>query len=296
MRGVARQDLQAMLEQLEMAIHNHHTWYEFLTKILVCRLPFDPRIASPDAHRECAFGQWYYNNAPDNLRSHHGFRIIERQHQEMHDLASALLSDSESGSGVSVDHFDQFTQRMTGFRLELDTLKRELETALGNLDPLTGANNRVGMLTWLRAQQELVRRDVLSCTLAMIDLDLFKSVNDHYGHMVGDSVLMAVSHYVIKHIRPYDKLYRFGGEEFLLCLQGLGLGASYTLVDRLRSGVAAMPIAFDAGQIHCTVSCGVAPLEADVALENIIERADKALYMAKSTGRNRTQAWDPAIT
>jgi diguanylate cyclase (GGDEF)-like protein len=294
MHSVPRQDLQAMLGQLDQAVHSHHTWHEFLTRVLICRLPFDPRLASPDAHRECAFGFWYYNNAPSRLRSHPSFCAIEAQHREMHEMASTLLRETADRGAVSADAYDHFTRRMAKFRLELETLKRELETALGNLDPLTGANNRIGMLTWLRDQQEMVRRDVLSCSLAMIDLDFFKSVNDRFGHMAGDFVLMGVARYMLEHIRPYDKLYRYGGEEFLLCMQGLGLGASYTLVDRLRWGVAAMPIPLDAGPIQCTISCGVALLEAEVAVEKVIERADRALYAAKSAGRNQTQAWDPA--
>ncbi|MDP2793555.1 MAG: diguanylate cyclase [Sulfurisoma sp.] len=294
MHGISRSELQAMLDQLEQAISNHQKWHEFLARILVCRLPFDPRLASPNAHRECAFGAWYHGNASDKLRAYPAFGAMEAKHAEMHELASALLHGSAAGSVVDAGDYDHFTQQMAQFRLELQTLKAELETAVGNLDPLTGANNRIGMLTWLRNQQELVRRSVLPFSLAMIDLDHFKLVNDNHGHMAGDMVLMGVSRYLLDHIRPYDRLYRYGGEEFLLCMQGVDLGASHVLVDRLRDGLAGSPVTIDGGQISCNVSCGVAPVDPELPVETAIKRADEALYVAKARGRNRTQVWEPA--
>jgi len=128
----------------------------------------------------------------------------------------------------------------------------------------------------------------------MIDLDHFKQINDQHGHLVGDAVLATVSHYVMDHIRPYDKLYRYGGEEFLLCMQGIDIDTSLILVDRLHKGLAAMPISVAHGEIHCHFSCGVTQLEADVTVEKAIEHADKAMYAAKSRGRNCTQVWEPA--
>ena len=295
MQNIARPELQAMLERLEQAILHHQQWYEMVARGLVCRLPFNPRLALPMAHRECVFGHWYYNNASEKLHAHPAFIAMETQHKEMHELASVLIHQSEGGGPILAADYDRFTSRMAQFRLELETLTRELESVLTNLDPLTGASNRIGMLSWLRAQQELVKRNVLSCCVAMIDIDRFKSINDSYGHMVGDSVLKGVAHYLMEHLRPYDKLYRYGGEEFLLCVQGVELGAAYTLVDRLRSGLAENPIVVDPMPIRCTVSCGVALLATDTPLEKAIERADKALYASKAGGRNCTLAWDPSM-
>lgn len=294
MHGISRGELQAMLEQLEQAIGNHQKWHESLARILACRLPFDPGMASPTAHRECAFGAWYYGKASDKLRAYEAFVAMEAKHAEMHELASALLRKSVAGEAVAAVDYDHFTQQMVLFRLELQALKEELETAVGHLDPLTGANNRIGMLTWLRSQHEMVRRGILSFSLAMIDLDHFKLVNDTHGHMAGDAVLTSVSGFLLDHIRPYDRLYRYGGEEFLLCLPGASLAASYALMDRLREGLAGSPIPIDGGQIFCNVSCGVALVEPDLPVETAIKRADEALYAAKAGGRNRTQAWEPA--
>lgn len=294
MHGISRTEMQAMQDQLDQAIRNHLLWHENLARTLICRLPFDPASAAPDAHCNCAFGRWYYNNTSQQLRAHPAFIAIEGQHREMHELASALLHESETSHATPVEAYDHFVRRMAAFRLELEALKRDLETAIGNLDPLTGANTRAGMLGWLRTQHEMARRSIVSSCLAMIDIDHFKQVNDSYGHLAGDAVLAKVSNYLMDHARPYDKLYRYGGEEFLLCLQGVDLAAGYALVDRLRQGLAETPIVLERGLIQCQVSCGVSPLAADCPVETSIERADRALYVAKSEGRNCTRVWEPA--
>lgn len=290
MQGIPQTELQAVLAQVEQAIHNHLEWYEFIARTLICRLPFDAKAASSNAHRECTFGRWYYGHASEKLRAQSAFLAIEAHHKEMHDLASSLLRASAAGQIAAAD-YDHFTRRMASFRLELESLRTELQSALGNLDPLTGANNRVGMLTWLRTQQDLVKRRVMSCGIAMIDLDHFKSVNDTYGHPAGDAVLSGVSRYLLEHIRAYDRLYRYGGEEFLLCMPGADLSAAFAIMDRLRVGLAGIAMPLEEAAIRCQVSCGVALLEPDSPVEQSIDRADKALYQAKAKGRNCTQAW-----
>lgn len=292
MHGISRTELQSMLEHVEQAVHNHAKWYEDLTRILVCRLPFDSRLATPDAHRQCAFGRWYYHVAPEGLHSQPSFVAIEAEHEAMHQRASRLLLKSQNGS-IAAQDFDDFNARMEKFRLELGTLKTELEIAVGNLDPLTGLYNRVGMLTWLRTQQELVKRQVLATSIAMFDLDRFKAINDNYGHLAGDRVLAGISRYLSAHVRPYDRIYRYGGEEFLLCMQGATLDQAHMLVDRLREGVAVVQfsVSVDGNDLHCTVSCGLAPLSGSEPVEVAIEHADRALYAAKSAGRNCTRLW-----
>jgi diguanylate cyclase (GGDEF)-like protein len=180
--------------------------------------------------------------------------------------------------------------------LQLYTLKRELEDGIHNLDPLTGANSRIGMLTWLREQQELVKRHVQTCCIAMMDLDHFKMVNDVYGHMAGDRGLATAARYVMEHLRPYDKLFRYGGEEFLICMQNTNAASGYEIVERVRQGIAATPIDYDGkGIIQITASFGLTLLDPDMRVEQSIERADKAMYAAKSAGRNCTRIWDASM-
>jgi diguanylate cyclase (GGDEF)-like protein len=296
MHNISRIEIQAMLVNLERAIDNHQRWYETVVKILVCRLPFEPHYAADDAHRACEFGAWYYSDGFKQWRGRAGFVALEGEHERMHKMAARLLREMAAGKQLRVEDYEAFAASLANLRLQLQSLDRELHNALGDLDPLTGAYNRISMLTWLREQQELVRRNVLSCGLTMIDLDYFKSINDTYGHPLGDRVLAHTAAYLIGHIRPYDKLFRYGGEEFLLCIADADIETCRVLVDRLRDGLANTPAIANDLAITCRASCGVALLDREQTVETAIERADRAMYSAKHAGRNRTHVWDASMS
>lgn len=290
---VVQNEMQQVLLQLDQAIYNHTQWYDSIARTLTCQLPYDRRDVAEEAHRQCRFGQWYYGAAPENLRAHPGFIAIEAEHKNMHQLAAKLLQTAASGTIISSLDYDSFVNAVERLRLQLYTLKRELEDSLYNLDSLTGANNRIGMLTRLREQQELVKRQVQSCCIAMMDIDHFKAVNDTHGHTAGDRVLAASAHYLMEHFRPYDKLFRYGGEEFLVCMQNTNATVGYEVVERVRQGLATNPIDYGGtNTLQITMSFGVTLLDPDVSIEQSIERADKAMYAAKNAGRNCTRIWD----
>ncbi len=296
MLKVEHDELQAILTQLEQASHNHEQWSRALNRTLVCRLIANQSDLRQDAHRQCLFGQWYYNRAPQKLREHPAFIAVEEAHRHMHQLAARLLVASADGALIVFPDYDEFTTVMDRMRLQLLTLKREVEDSLHNLDPLTGANSRIGMLTKLRELQELAKRRVQYCSIAMMDLDNFKVINDSYGHQIGDRVLTASTHYMLDHLRPYDTVYRYGGEEFVITMQNLDLTQAQALVERLREGLAANTVEIDGREpIHCKASFGITLLDPDTPVEHSIDRADKALYAAKSAGRNCTRVWDASM-
>ncbi|WP_431637777.1 diguanylate cyclase [Dyella sp. KULCS107] len=287
-----RAAIQAGLQQLDLALRRHHQWYDAIIRTLVCRLPYDSDDVAADAHRRCRFGSWYYHDAPDVLRRHPGFAAIEQEHQRMHRLASTLLGSLDTAQPVAAVDFDAFARALESLRLQIFTLRGDMENALYSLDELTGAGNRLGMLGVLREQQSLVDRAVQSCCVAMMDIDHFKRVNDTWGHLVGDRVLAAAAQYLIVNLRPYDKLFRYGGEEFLLCLPDTDLTTGHALVERLREGLAAQKIPVDGhAPIGVTMSFGVARLEPAHAVEQAIAHADEAMYEAKRMGRNCTRVW-----
>src|SRR5579875_580744 len=294
--GLSQEDTRAALTELEHALYNHEQWCEGLYTTLICRLPPDKRDIEPDAHHKCRFGQWYYGALTGKLRSFPGFAEIAAEHERLHQSARSLLLASAGGSSIALPDYKHFVAALKRMRLEIVTIKHELEYALFSLDPLTGSASRVGMLTRLREQHELAKRKVMSFCLAMMDLENFKAVNDTYGHAVGDRVLIAFARHVMSRLRPYDKFFRYGGEEFLIVLSDATIEAARDIVERLRIELAA--IAHDGnspGRFHVTVSFGLTVLDPDVFVEESIDRADKALYLAKSSGRNRTIVWNPGI-
>ena len=154
---------------------------------------------------------------------------------------------------------------------------------LATTDPLTQALNRRAFEE--RAGQALQRsqRQNLPLCLAMLDLDHFKQVNDRHGHTTGDAVLREFSLLCRQQARSTDLFARFGGEEFVLLLPDSALDATAQGLERLRTSLAAS----DLQGLHISVSIGLAEWRPGEALEQLLQRADTALYSAKAAGRDR---------
>jgi diguanylate cyclase len=284
-------ELHVLISNMDQAIYNHDRWYEALIATLMCHLPYDEDDVHEESFRRCRFGQWLYAEGNRLLNDHPSYAAIEGEHRRMHQLVSRLLLTTSEGAAIGVQDFELFTNAVKSLRLEAATLKRELEDLLSHVDPLTGVNSRTILLTVLRELHALVKRNVMPCSVVMMDLDHFKSVNDTYGHQAGDRVLIATAKYVMQHLRPYDKIFRYGGEEFVLALQNENPEVALVTVNHLREGLATLPILYNDMLIGVTASFGVAPLDPDCNVEQSLDHADQALYAAKSGGRNRAEVW-----
>ena len=155
-------------------------------------------------------------------------------------------------------------------------------------DNLTGAWNRSAALDAL--QREMVRnsREKGSLTVAIVDLDHFKRVNDTYGHHGGDIVLRESVRRMAGALRPYDTLARYGGEEFILILPGCDMAAGCSVTERVRKVLADTPIDVSNQLVAVTCSIGMSVLSGlDTDMHAFIKRADEALYEAKRSGRDR---------
>ncbi|HOL38419.1 MAG TPA: GGDEF domain-containing protein [Rubrivivax sp.] len=159
-------------------------------------------------------------------------------------------------------------------------------------DELTGVANRRRFMERLQAEHErLLRHPHLQCALLALDIDHFKQVNDTHGHAAGDAVLVEVARAMRLATRQQDLVARWGGEEFMILLPDTGRAEATALAQRLRRQVQSARIAHGAGVLGVTVSIGVGALSsADDALEHVLRRADRALYRAKSAGRNAVAA------
>ncbi len=285
------QQLQTAIAQLDQAIYSHEQWHKNLLRTLVARLPPDAPDLKPDAHSRCRFGQWYESDPTGFLHEFPAFTALGQAHEQMHQSARHVLQRVADGLPVSASDLDHFNNLLDRMRLEIQSLRRELAEMAENRDPLTGARNRASLLSDLREQQALVRRSVQQCALAMIDLDRFKDVNDRYGHAAGDAVLTSTVHCLQSLVRPYDRIYRYGGEEFLLCMPNTAIDVAMGIVERLRAAVAAQQIRSGGGpSLQVTASFGVTALDGTCPVEESIDRADKAMYQAKTAGRDRVEA------
>lgn len=174
--------------------------------------------------------------------------------------------------------------------LDLNTRLQDANNQLqekASRDPLTGMLNRGAILEFLHDQ--LTKSNRSSIGLLMLDIDHFKRVNDNYGHVSGDLVLRVVTKTMAQHIRPSDRIGRYGGEEFLAVLTDVTAEQLTHIAERIRAAVANTPIQLDPDQVMVTASIGGYLIEttADKEITKLIETVDARLYRAKESGRNR---------
>ncbi|OLU34353.1 hypothetical protein BVH03_02775 [Pseudomonas sp. PA15(2017)] len=153
-------------------------------------------------------------------------------------------------------------------------------------DPLTNTGNRIAMDQVLGREIELARRNGQPLSLLMLDIDHFKSINDEHGHSAGDEVLKAVATTIKDQLRNIDMVFRYGGEEFLVLLSGTPGEGARQVGERLREAVLGLQCVVQGRPVKMSISLGCANLELGESADGLLNRADKALYSAKRSGRN----------
>ena len=153
-------------------------------------------------------------------------------------------------------------------------------------DELTGLPNRRHMIVMLNQQKAIADRSNIGFCICFFDLDDFKEVNDTMGHHIGDIVLKRFAALIKSQSRASDLFARFGGEEFVLLAMGTNLGGAKILADRVRKVAKAIDFKDVAPALAVTVSGGVAQFRQDERIEALLNRADKAMYLAKNSGKN----------
>jgi diguanylate cyclase (GGDEF)-like protein len=154
-------------------------------------------------------------------------------------------------------------------------------------DPLTQAYNRASFDDSVKREMSLAARNAKNLSIIFLDIDHFKHINDHYGHDCGDFTLASIAKRIKENLRGSDMLFRIGGEEFVILLNGTDMAGAELLAERIRASIEHHILAFGMETIKITVSLGVSTLLKDDGADTFIKRADAAMYKAKKAGRNR---------
>lgn len=200
-------------------------------------------------------------------------RNKELEAREQHLLEQLQYTDQK---------LDALYQQTMDYRRRLGDQERKLL-----LDPLTKVYNRAALDDRLEHEYRCWHRYETPFVLAMIDIDYFKSVNDSYGHLVGDKVLKVVARTIHQCLRDTDFIARFGGEEFVVLLPDADEPTRQALLNNIRETVAKLPFKFKDTRLTVTVSIGASVFSGDDTTVDVLERADNALYNAKHNGRNK---------
>ncbi len=207
-------------------------------------------------------------------------------------LLICLVSDTVNELGlVNVPYFLPVLGFIVFFLLATHAVNCHLarEESAARTDPLTGLLNRRGFLELSRLVVSMAERSARSFSVIMIDLDHFKRVNDKFGHAMGDRVLQEISSILLRRVRNQDILARWGGEEVIILLPDTGVDGANALGEKIRSSVEDLETWYGTTRVCVTLSVGISEYHRGEPLTDTIQRADNALYRAKSSGRNRVE-------
>jgi diguanylate cyclase (GGDEF)-like protein len=201
------------------------------------------------------------------------------------DLGGAIVAAS-----IAIWYSDGIKSRSLA---DLEKAKAQLNY-FATIDPLTNTFNR---RHFLELSERKIKRTQTSnghASFLLFDIDHFKKINDEHGHIIGDQVLQGMAQICLKHLRADDILGRFGGEEFVILLPETKLEDARNIAERLRLLIAETPIETEIGPINTTISIGMAIKEktTTMSIDQLLSRADRAMYHAKQAGRNRVILWD----
>jgi diguanylate cyclase (GGDEF)-like protein len=218
-------------------------------------------------------------------RAHTAPLRYPRNQEIVHFLFTAIVLGATSTLAI----------RLGKLRARLQAQKQELSDALAlnrelaTRDALTGLLNRRAMVELLAREHPRIQRGHGPLALALLDIDWFKRINDDFGHGAGDEVLRRFATLVKSQLRAADELARWGGEEFLLLMPGTRADDAHLVLDRLRAAVAGGGFEAIARGLKVSFSAGVVELQEGESQDAAIDRADRALYRAKQSGRNRVE-------
>lgn len=245
--------------------------------------PLYEGLDSPDG---LDFRKWLPEPPPESIVRHKIYRKLIIEQENLMRRAAEILEASQQGI-LQARQFAVFLHLIYVFDQTSFRLLFTLASSIADTDELTGLLNRTAMERDLARELKHIQRSDSVFTLAMLDADHFKRINDEHGHAFGDRVLETFADCFIDSIRPRDQVYRYGGEEFLLLLPDTPMKNSVHVLERLRRRVQNLVI--DGIQTQTSVSLGATEVTKDSDIKEAIKRADKALYQAKEAGRNRLE-------
>jgi diguanylate cyclase (GGDEF)-like protein len=272
-------------------------WFKSHSDMAICKIPVpelfcahtidgDVSVIVPDARADPRFSRLPMVTGKAHIRSYFGVPL-------------RTPAGAKIGALCVMDtHVRRFDPEQIGVLYDLGQLVMgEIELrVVATTDSLTGALSRRAFLTAGARDMKQMRNRGEELTCVMLDVDHFKSINDKHGHPIGDRALQQIVLLLKAGLRSEDYLGRIGGEEFGIILPGAGRADALGIGDRLRRRVMDAGLAIPGGELKLTVSAGVATLTPDDAcIEDLLGRADTALYLAKTGGRNRLVFDDPMV-
>lgn len=257
---------------------------EWNQSVLFGLLGHGPRSAATKLSSS-TFGLWLRHRAPILFQGTPQLARIEELAVEIDEKMLPALQEESTNARDKVATLQRLIEDMKFLLRDLFHAAAALE---GGRDPLTRTLNRRFLAPVLNREMAFANHNKIPLSLAMVDVDHFKRINDQYGHAVGDVVLGHVAELLMESVRSSDFVFRYGGEEFLIVLSETSTDEAAVICERIRQLFMSHRISLsDANSLSVTVSIGITAYAGHPDYEYLVRSADSALYQAKSSGRNR---------
>ncbi len=278
MINVTSEELDRILTTIEEALVLHEKWRDRLHRTFSCKLPPDAADLAEDAHQKCAFGHWFYSAGNAHLRSLPVFKKIGELHQEMHGSARDTCKRLVATGMVAARDYDALIEQIARFRGELAGMQHKVSFTLQNIDSLTGAYNHSRLLPDLKAEQQKLKESGKSYSLLLMDIDL-KEINKSHGRKLGDKVLQTSILSIRDTLSSSDKIYRYGGAEFVICLPGKGVSDAEVTREELMKKIGnALTEVTGEASASLNIHYGIVELDPDAYLEELLDRSARSTY------------------
>lgn len=273
-QNMTDKEIQETLSQLDQTLTQHQQWFNHLVRKLACKLAC-----------ELSYDQNEYSLTSKKPE-------LNNIHKKLHQLAKKLVVATHNNAAISTEDYDDFTATLEKFNTEIYAYKKELELLLHHQCSAEISAMRITMLPILQEQQAFAKRQSQACSIAMLDIDLFDSIEIKHGKYVADKVLVTIANFLVEHVRTHDRVFYYSHQTFLISLQKVDAVLALDLMDRLRIKISNTPINVGSEEpLYITVSCGITVLDPALSIEQSLEQANITLYLAKTSGRNNAKLW-----
>ena len=248
-------------------------------------------------HTLCDFGKWLHGDGKSTIQNNSKYNALNNIHKKLHIFAQKIYDIIEEGEyNILITYLEKCELISLSIGTELSLLDQIIINNKITKDTLTGSLNRNALKDLFESQYELALATNNNFVLAMCDLDMFKKVNDTYGHVAGDHLLKLFVQIVQKNIRNSDMIIRYGGEEFVIILPTVNKKNGYTILEKIRQEFEKAELSFNEHTIKATVSMGMMEIKPEKIfkkrfIDEYIMIVDKNLYIAKDNGRNRIEVY-----
>lgn len=276
------------------AIYEHESWMEDWRRTALCGLPPGNHITGENAHLTCRFGRWFAHNSETGMLQGKLLHDLGSMHGELHEAGRYLMAKLKDGEQIPADEYDAFMDVAHNFQ-KIAARIQDLhgcsdQADIDVEDELVELQSRLNMLTELEREWERAARAGKMSALIMVRPDGLEEIHATYGQIGVDRVFASLAARLYSHLRPYDSVFRYGRNEYLICIPETDHGRAADIARRLDRLLADDPVALsDEVEAEVTARFGFALSDRRCSVQEVLDRAARAVNLAGSA--ERVVAW-----